>query len=739
MRRSTFLMTVLMLALLAAMAAKSLLIEIPPVRVHNAPGQFDANRAAARLAFVLGDQQPHPADTPADDRVRDRLVALLRKIGVTPVIRDQIACNQLYKQRGVTCARVRNVIALLGPPTGKALLLNAHYDSTPVGPGAGDDGVGVATLLEIAALLKDKPLNRPLILLFNEGEELGLVGARAFLADPLSRNVDSLINLEARGVRGPANMFETSRPNAAAIAVFSRAVAHPVANSLSTDVYRLLPNYTDVNSFSERGWLTLNIAVIGNETRYHSAGDNLAALDRASLQHMGDQTLALTEQLANGAPQTKGERIFMDVIGSGLITLPLSVGMAVLVVLLIAFGWAGWKRGQLATSGALTFGAMLLSAALAWAGIALIGTIRGGMFWRAYPIWTHLAGYASALFVAVSLLAIFDRQITRAQLRAGFWFTYLLIGVLVGLIAPGGIIYFLFPPAAALIGILISRYWPFAEHIGSAMAILLLYATLGAMLGLLEELLNQGPMWTFAAVGVLILLPVLIETKPLLHSLSARIVVVLGGTLVLACWIAAAVAPAYSEDRQQSFILEHVTDANTRRAQWSVVNDSAPLPGRYRHIAQWREGKLPYSERERWLAKAPAAPGIEAPAITLLGSLSTPAGRTIRIRLQPNGAENTILIALKNADIVAAGTDGFIRRIDPAAEEGRYAIECFGRGCDGMPLQLFFANRNPVEFVLIGSRPGLPPSAQPLLTARSKYARPQYAPDEMVAFTRVRL
>ncbi len=183
----------------------------------------------------------------------------------------------------------------------------------------------MATLLEVGSILRNQPLKRPVILLFNEGEELGLVGARAFLADPLSRNVDSLINLEARGVRGPVNMFETSRPNGAPIGIFAAAVKHPVANSLSTDVYRLLPNYTDVNSFAERGWLTLNLAPIGNETRYHSPGDDVAALDPATLQHMGDQTLALTQALANGQPPPAvGDRIFMDVAGRTLITLPMT-------------------------------------------------------------------------------------------------------------------------------------------------------------------------------------------------------------------------------------------------------------------------------------------------------------------------------------------------------------------------------------------------------------------------------
>ena len=262
MRRDTLLALGLVIFLLAALAAKSMLVSMPPVR--SAPGEFDAARAKARLAFVLGDQRPHPVDSAADDLVRARLVASLRGIGLEPIVRDQMVCNDFQRARLVACARVRNVIAVVGPPRGKALLLSAHYDSVPVGPGASDDGIGVATLLEVGSILDERQLKRPVILLFNEGEELGLLGARAFLADPLSRNVDSLLNFEARGVNGPVTMFETSQPNGAAIAAYADSVRRPFASSLATDVARLLPNDTDVTTFKERGWLTLNSAIVGN-------------------------------------------------------------------------------------------------------------------------------------------------------------------------------------------------------------------------------------------------------------------------------------------------------------------------------------------------------------------------------------------------------------------------------------------------------------------------------------------
>jgi len=738
MRKTGVWVALLCVAVIALMAAKALLIAVPPVRAHSSAGEFDAGRAKARLAFILRDQRPHPADTAADDQVRARIIVLLQQMGLNPVVRDQLACNELYKSRGVSCARVRNVIATIGPQTGKAVLLNAHYDSTPVGPGAADDGIGVATLLEVGSILTKQPLRRPVILLFNEGEELGLVGARAFLADPLSRSVDSLINLEARGVRGPVNMFETSRPNGAPIGIFA-AAEHPVANSLSTDVYRLLPNYTDVNSFSERGWLTLNLAPIGNETRYHSRGDDVAALDPATLQHMGDQTLALTQALANGEQEaTAGDRIFMDVAGRALITLPMTLGVTLLIALLFGLAAVAWSRSELIRGAAVVLGTLVGSTAVSWLALALIGAARQGMFWRAQPVWAHLAAYASVVLVAVVLLATIGRRAEVRQLRASFWLITVVTGAIIGLIAPGGIIFFLFPPLLALIGMVAARWRAPAERIGAVAAIVLLYLTWGAMLGLLQELLNGGPMWIFAPLGAFLILPIIIEAKPLIDDVRLGTSAAIAGVLALLGWAAAAAAPAYSADRQQRFVIEHVTDASSGKASWSVINDGAPLPDAYRNAGKWTRGKLPFSERPRWLASAAADPSASAPDARLISQVQNGSERSLLLRLTANGNDRVALIAPEDARIRSAGVQGFVRPIDQN-ESGKYLIDCFGRSCDGAVVQLTIGQTSPVEMLVVGSRAGLPPSAAPLVAARGKFARPQYNRDETIAFARIRL
>ena len=98
----------------------------------------------------------------------------------------------------------------------------------PPGPARRTTGSASRRCWRSPHLLRGQRLDRPVTFLFNEGEEVGLLGARAFLErDPLAARVDIAVNLESRGVNGPAIMFETSRPNGAAIALYRAAVGAP--------------------------------------------------------------------------------------------------------------------------------------------------------------------------------------------------------------------------------------------------------------------------------------------------------------------------------------------------------------------------------------------------------------------------------------------------------------------------------------------------------------------------------
>jgi hypothetical protein len=731
--RPVLLLCGLLLALLGALAATPLLVQPPGLRTTVKAGEFDAVRAKSRLALILGNQQPHPADSFGDDAVRARLIGQIRSIGLNPIVRDQFACNEIYKQRGVSCARVKNVIVALGPMTGKALLLNAHYDSTPVGPGAGDDGVGVATLLEVASILKNEQLKRPVLFLFNEGEELGLVGARAFMADPLSGRVDSLINLEARGTTGPVTMFETSLPNAAPVRAFAKSVDRPFANSLTTDFYRQLPNYTDVNSFAERGWLTLNFAMIGNETRYHSPGDDVGALDARSLQHMGDQTLAVARELAVGVPTGNGTLLFADIAGRQLVMLPQIVGFGLLGLLVIGFAAMSFRRGGFWRGIAIVLAGILAGAALAWIGAFLMGLARPGSFWRAYPTWTQLAVYACGLAGGVGALALIARKLTVPQLRASFWLAFLLLGVAIVFIAPGGAIYFLLPPLAAIVGIFLKQ-----ERIGAILAALLLWLTFGEVLALLGDLMNNGPFFVLAPLALIIAMPWLIEAKALLDSTGTSRAITASAAVMLVGWAAVAAAPAYSADRQQRFLIQHATDTGTGRAYWSVVNDRKPLPKNYGNVAGWRRDELPHIEGKRWIAPTAAIGDLRPPKLSLVGNTSDGKVRTVTFRIEANGAETIYLVGDKDAQIASAGSGGFVRPIAPDTK-GEYYLSCFGRSCEGAVFQFTTKKLKAMPFTLIGSRRGLPAIAQPLLDQRPRFARPQYSPDATLTISRVAL
>jgi len=358
-------------------------------------------------------------------------------------------------------------------------------------------------------------------------------------------------------------------------AVDRAAVARPLANSLSTDLYGLIPNSTDVTVLNERPWTILNFAVIGNETRYHSAGDDLASLDRRSLQHMGEQALEVTRTVAlEGAPVASGERLYADFAGRVLIVLPLLVGLVLLGVLLLFFAIESWRRRALTRPLLAMAVALIGSAALAFAGHFILGLIRAGDYWRAYPIVATTAVYASALAACAMALLLVAGTGERTRLRSAFWLFFLLVGAGICIVAPGAAIYFLLPPLAAALGMAGKRWWPWAEKAGAIAAAILLYLSFGPAVALFEELMSSGPIWIFAPLGAIIMMPVLIEFQPVLTRLRTLFAVAGAIDLAILGWIVAGFTPAYSADKQQLFTIEYVWDEAASVVRWMCSWDT---------------------------------------------------------------------------------------------------------------------------------------------------------------------
>ena len=95
-------------------------------------------------------------------------------------------------------------------------------------------------------------------------------------------------------------MFETGHPNAGVVTDWAKNGARLFSNSMMTAVYELLPNSTDLTVHIERGYNGVNMAISDGLDFYHTAKDDLAHLDRASVQHMGDQALGATRAFLAG-------------------------------------------------------------------------------------------------------------------------------------------------------------------------------------------------------------------------------------------------------------------------------------------------------------------------------------------------------------------------------------------------------------------------------------------------------
>jgi hypothetical protein len=729
------------------------------------PNQFSGERAHDVLFQLVGDDLPHPVGSPQNAIVRQRIVDRFARLGYNPQVQTAFECDEYG-----TCGTVKNVIARLdGMENGPAVLLAAHYDSVPAGPGASDDGAGAAAVLEIARALKSMSAPRhSIILMIDDGEESGLLGARAFVDfHPWAKEVRAAVNLEARGSSGPSLMFETGTANEWVVRLFARHATRPATSSISYTVYKRLPNDTDFTVFKAAGYQGLNFAYLADVVHYHTPLDSFENANRRSIQHHGDNALSSVVALANSDIQNppQGKAVYFDLFGRWVARWPerRSPPLSILVLALI-LGQTAWliHRKRLALREFLWGLAAWITVILATAALGLILVrilrIAGAVAvnWIAHPLPLEIAMWSLGLTVVVLHAPVFAPRAGFWGLWTGTWTCMALLSVVTASLLPAASYMPLVGSGLAGLtslpfmlprggpengwekGSLIPVILPVvAVGLAGFELILLLYDTLGARF--LAEV----------AMGAAMLLTPLLPTgADLSDTRGAARAAILGVPILatLGAIFAATIVPAFSAKAPERLNINYWLDADSGRAQWIIQPDSGRLPEPMRLATKFQrsaKGPFPWSNAPTFIADAPHL-GLAAPTFTILESSVANGRRLYRMLLRSERAAPAATVLFPpDSGMESVRMEDFV--VPSLSERLRKFLNGWSSyACDTMPakgviLSLALPLGKPVDVYAVDKTFRLPDEGGFLLKARPLTATRSQDGDVTLVSRRVQL
>lgn len=413
----------------------------PEAKNIDAPAtEFSAERAMAHVERIA--QEPHPMGSPANAEVRAYLVEQMEQLGLNPDVQEfNGRLTTKYIDADIQLTNILGVIK--GTGSGKPLLLMSHYDSVPTGPGANDASVSVASLLETArAIQAGPPPQNDIWILLTDGEERGLLGAEVFFRDPQHLEVGMIANFEARGSKGSSFMFQTSDSNSRIIEEYAQAVSNPVSNSLLVDLYKQLPNDTDLTVALEHGLPGLNFAYGDGWVAYHTPMDNTENVSLETMQHQGENALAVANHFGNldlTDLTSTDDRIYFNLFGL-LVHYPAKWAIPITVMfaaIWMAFAVLFARISRLSLKGSLLglltpIAAIVLSAALSFGLWSLVDMLWAGKMTQptgaTYDSLLYSVSFILVTFIVhVALTRWIVRKVNELEMLLGGSFLFLLL------------------------------------------------------------------------------------------------------------------------------------------------------------------------------------------------------------------------------------------------------------------------------------------------------------------------
>lgn len=225
-------------------------------------------------AFLLYPRGPLPVLSIAHEDA-----SLLRRLLAKGEVKIRLDVQNSFTDHPV---RERNVMAdLEGSDPAHMVLLTAHFDSWDPAQGANDNGVGVASVLEVARILKSMNL-RPkhtLRFVFFSGEEQSDLGSKAYVEQHKAEldNVWAVINTDS-GAQEPLGLQLYGRPD---LKPATEKVLTPMSGIGANRMLMDLTFDSDEEAFVVMGVPTFSLAVEEGDynARHHTIIDTYERID----------------------------------------------------------------------------------------------------------------------------------------------------------------------------------------------------------------------------------------------------------------------------------------------------------------------------------------------------------------------------------------------------------------------------------------------------------------------------
>jgi len=528
-------------------------------------------------------------------------------------------------------------------------------------------------------------------------------------------------------------MFETGENSGWLVKHYANTTPAALSSSLFYEVYKVLPNDTDLTIFKEHGLQGLNFAHAERLPHYHTPLDNLANLNKGSLQHHGDNVWGVLKSILNTDLNKveQGNLVYTDVLGQFVIHWDEASSLWIsltLVTLFLLLAYRRQKASKLDLKALLKtcVGILLILVVSAVTAfiiqklVLMLGSSHAP--WRANNLPMQIAIWVGVSLTGLTVAKWLSKNSQPIDLAIGVLLTWVILSLITSLFLPGISFLFILPSLIGLTTLLVISLLPSSGNkqtlsnieVGGLITIILAVAIFFMPMAYVLEIMVSyemaiaiGLMLSFIISSFIPLLALDFESKRAFNKLSVAHIIIV---TIAVSWTSL----------QAPFTSFMPQPLNMLYLQTNVDSASIITGNKNTHLSKDLIESLKGTKLKKsipWSAaqfntSIVSSQKIRPAVISIIKESIDSKKRIIKIKLDARDDKlSDVKIYIPNDSLlekISSGEDNLYFRDELSIRNGYFEYHCRGQSCSEFALSFEFSSMNRTKILVAKVLQGLP-------------------------------